>query len=173
MILVAGWVLGCSPIQVSNWRDPSADFGSYRSYGWSSPQPRATGDPLFDRAGFPAHVRTAADRELAAAGLAPRQESPDLRVSFRVERKTQRSTVTLPGGSRGVIGAPRMPERDVDLEWEEGTLVFEVHETRGNALVWRASARADLGEGESLEARRARLDEAVQKSFREFPRRAQ
>ena len=65
-----------------------------------------------------------------------------------------------------------MPERDVELEWEEGTLAFEIHETRGNALVWRASAQAALGEDESLEARRTRLDEAVQKSFREFPRRA-
>jgi hypothetical protein len=174
-IVLIGAVLlavGCSSISVRHDFDTQADFTAYQTYAWLQQPTTAVGDAeaaqrtntLLDK-----RIKRAVDAELAAKGMKPSAENPDLLVIYHtgLDRKVDvqdwgYSYPRYPYG--GWYGG------QVDVyEYDEGTLIVDLIDAESDQLVWRGTATKVIDETASPEKREANLNEVVTRLFADYP----
>jgi hypothetical protein len=164
--------VGCSSISVRHDFDTQADFTGYQTYAWLQQPTTAVGDAkaaqrtntLLDK-----RIRRAVDAQLAAKGMKPSAEDPDLLVIYHMglDRKVDvqdwgYSYPRYPYG--GWYGG------QVDVyEYDEGTLIVDLIDAESDQLVWRGTATKVIDETASPEKREANLNEVVTRLFADYP----
>jgi hypothetical protein len=161
-----------APPEPESMRDPGADFGAFRTFGWA-PAPGVTEADaplrLLDQ-----NIRTAIAAEMKRRGYEESAGNPDLRIAYdtasqeKIENNPVRVGIGMGswGGNFGGsvnVGSPSV------RNYQEGTLVIHAIDARRNAEVWQGRVSARIGKG-SLEP--AAVTAAVSTAMRDFPARS-
>ncbi len=166
----------CSTLRVSSDYDPAFDFSGLRSWDWLTDTPAGTVDPRLPTGLVEERIRAALEKHLAARGYQRSGSgTPDFRVGYHaaVEDKVDVRTINRASGYGPGWGAGRglMTSDTYVREYEQGTLILDVVDSRSNRLVWRGSAQAEVYSYSTPEQREARIDDAVAQILERFPPR--
>jgi len=144
------------------------DFSQYETYAWTSHEYLIEGSPLREGAPLDQRIRGAADKLIKGRGFkrVEREESPDLMINyvgmsndyFQAEGITKE---IAPGVKWiGDVNAHSM------RSYREGTLVFEVIDTKTEEMIWSGWV-TELAP--TIEKLRSRAEKATRKVFKHFP----
>ncbi len=170
---------GCAsgPMLLSDY-DRSADFASYRTYGFAS-------ELGTDRAGYSTliteHFKRAIGRELETRGYQHAETSPDLLVNFFVaitEKADIRST-PAPTAGAGYYGYryglyTGWPAYSTDVRtvrYKEGTANIDVIDAERSQLVWEGIAEGRVRD-EALQNPGPAISALVADLFSQYPAQA-
>lgn len=179
LLVLAGWMLAsCATNSVSTTADydRSANFGSYRTFGFF--------DPLgTDTAGYESLVtqtlKSATQREMESRGYTYAASGADLLINFnaKLAQQTRVSQTPAPppmyyGYRRGYYGGwgGYGNETRVD-QYVEGTLNIDVVDAKHKRLVWEGVAVGRVTK-KSQEDRQASIRAAVTEIFAKYPFKA-
>jgi hypothetical protein len=161
---------GCATRNVSSHVERSVDFAQFHTYDWGPADRLPTGDPRLDtNPFFHDYFQGAVEKELAAKGFEQSQAgTPDLLIHYHAN-VTRRFSVA---GVDDEYGACTTESCQPRLnEYEAGTLLLDVVDTRTNKVIWRgwAQQRVDrlLAGQESM---RQHVTESVVRMMARFPR---
>jgi hypothetical protein len=168
---VAAAASGCATTMTAGAHaERGLDFMQYRTYDWGPADALPTGDPRLDQNPFfQDHLLGAVERQLAARGFerAAEGETPDVRVHYHASisrRLDVRSADSRYGHCTG--------EECVEVtEFEAGTIVLDMVDTRTNRLVWRGWAQ-DSVEGvlDDSDRMEEQINQAVERILARLPR---
>ena len=170
---------GCAsePSILSDY-DRSADFASYRTYGFA--------DELgTDRAGYSTlitdHFKQAVGRELETRGYQHAESNPDLLVNFfvAISEKTDVRSTPAPTAGAGYYGYryglyTGWPAYSTDVRtvhYKEGTANIDVIDARRSQLVWEGVAEGRVRD-EALQNPGPAISALVAELFTEYPAQA-
>jgi hypothetical protein len=170
----AAFVAGCAsgPPQPVSMRDPQANFGAFKTFGWSAAQsPQATGQPMSI---VDSDIRAAITSELKRKGYveAAAGTTPDMALQYETGKAevTKGSPFSVGigvgsyGSSGGVgVGTSTSGTRNVT----EGMLMLRVIDPARNAEVWNGRVSRELGKNGAPNA--ALIHSAVADLLRDFP----
>ncbi|MBW2416673.1 MAG: DUF4136 domain-containing protein [Deltaproteobacteria bacterium] len=168
--------LGCAALPVETDYDPAFDFGGYKQFGWLTEKQPLTGDVRLDNPLLHERLREAIGQTLTAAGFeaVPSDDlaSADFRVGYHLALQRRLDVTTLdshygygPGANRWGHGPPETIVR----EYDEGTLVIDVVDSKSDRLVWRGSAYGRMSETATPEQRQERAHGVVATILELFP----
>jgi len=169
ILLVVLAVVGCAPVSVTGdisvevERDQSADFDSYKTFGWSG-KLLSLNDPegRWHRPDFPMapQTATAIKKELLSRGITEVAEHPDLKVLFAI------GVDMAPSGSNGE--AQQISELTQSIP--RGALGVFLLDPQSRRPVWSGVATGNALEKPNQETFTERLDYAIKEMFKSFPR---
>jgi hypothetical protein len=157
-------------MSVSSHAERGLDFAQYRTYDWGPADALPTGDPRLDKNPFfQDHLQGAVERQLAAKGFARSASgTPDLLIHYHASI-SQRIDVNRLDREYGYCYDENCLVRVI--EYEAGTLVLDIVDTRTNRLIWRGWAQENVEGVIDNQDRMARsIDEAVRRMLRRLPR---
>lgn len=171
----------CSTLKVDSDLAASSDFSAYSTYQWiAAPVSAGGGKPRFDSPMLREQVRKSVDAELKKRGYRRVDQGPsDLLVGYFAS-VASKARVTQVDTSMGfsssmphyVNTAYMMPSTTTLVDqFEQGSLIVGVGNARTRQILWRGSAEAEIGLNDSDSRRRNRIQSAVSKMFRSFPKR--
>ena len=160
-------LLGCSnafkDISVETATDERVDLAGYRSYAWAAAA-TLVHDPDYEWTALDmdigAEIMFLVDRELRAHGMTEAAASPDALVIYAVGVDMKAMDV--------VMGPDDTIERFEQIP--KGALVVVLADSETRRVMWVGSALAELVEEPTIEIRKKRLDYAISKMFKKFPR---
>lgn len=153
--------------------DPTANFGTYKTYGFISPL--GTDGPAYSSV-LSQLLKAATIRELEARGYRP-ADNPDLLVNFHVESKEKIRSTTSPAyggyygyragyyGTWGGYGGTEI------TQYTEGTLTVDLVDSARRQLVWEGTAVGRVRD-QDRENVQAAVDAIMPLLFAKFPYRA-
>jgi Domain of unknown function (DUF4136) len=155
--------------------DRSADFTSYKTFGFASPLGT-------DRDGYQSIVsqqlKRATQRELEARGMRLDTNAPQLLVNFNAALTDKLRVTTVPtapvgigyyGYRRGLYAAwPAYADQTVVSQYKEGTLNIDVVDAARKQLVWE-SVVSDSVTQKQLDNLPEAIDRAVAAAFAKYP----
>ena len=170
---------GCAsePSILSDY-DRSADFASYRTYGFA--------DELgTDRAGYSTlitdHFKQAVGRELETRGYQHAESNPDLLVNFfvAISEKTDVRSTPAPTAGAGYYGYryglyTGWPAYSTDVRtvhYKEGTANIDVIDAKRSQLIWEGVAEGRVRD-EALQNPGPAISALVAELFTEYPAQA-
>ena len=170
--LLAVALTGCATtMTVSSHFEPTAEFARYRNYDWGPADALPTGDPRLDtNPFFQDYLQGAIEKQLTLKGLEKSTSgTPDLLIHYHAN-VSQRINVNRVDRERGYCyGDDCLVKTEVD-DYEAGTLVLDVVDTRTNKVVWRGwaqdSVEGVIGDRDRMEAK---IDEAVPRMLNRLP----
>jgi hypothetical protein len=167
--LLATVAAGCATMLVSSHIQRDVDFGRYRTYDWGPADALPTGDPRLDRNPFfKDHMQGAVERGLARKGLTlSTSGTPDLLIHYHAN-VTQRIDVDRIDQRYGYCYGNDCNVRLMD--YEAGTIVLDVVDTRTNRVVWRGWAQDSLdGVIDNQDRMEKMINQAVAKMLERLP----
>ena len=168
-LLLAAAAAGCAPITVGAHLERSANFAEYVSYDWEPPDNLPVGDPRLDNNPFfNDYLQGAVERRLAAKGFERAQgQQPDLLVHYHAT-VSQKLDVYRDDSHMGYCYDNCDPQY---VEYEQGTLVLDIVDTRTRRIVWRGWAEQSLSGVIDDQVRLEReVDRGVEKMMQQLPR---
>jgi len=166
LILACAILLGgCAPISTNFDYEVGWDFDSLKTYQLLTPPADAGINSLSrDR------VTNAINSELAAAGYSAVDADPDFQVAYHggSENKIEVSNWGYAYGQRGAYYGASRSSVDV-YQYQEGSLIIDIVDTKTHKLVWRGTARKVLDTNPTPEERTATINAAVAKILEAFP----
>lgn len=163
---------GCaSTMTVSSHVESGIDFGQYRTFDWGPADELPVGDPRLDQNPFfKDHLQGAVEKELTLHGitLAESGRAPDLQIHYHasINRRINVSGVDRKLGD--CIGANCLPQV---TEYEAGTLVLDIVDSRTKRVVWRGWAQDTvegvIGDNKKMERQ---IDEAIPRMLARLPK---
>ena len=168
--LFASAVTGCATMMVSSHVQRDIDFARYRTYDWGPADALPTGDPRLDHNPFfKDHMQGAVEKHLAVRGLELSSGgTPDLLIHYHAN-VTQRIDVNRVDRQYGYCYGEDCNVRV--MEYEAGTLVLDVVDTRTNRVVWRGWAQDSLeGVIDNQDRMERMINEAVAQMMERLPR---
>jgi len=183
LITIAALVIsqtGCKSIRTSSFHDPKSDGSNLSTFDWNKKQKNWHGATSDERQ-VRVYLQEAIQRNLTSRGYTKVDTpNPSFLVSHRI-RIVEKSDVVEqePYDDKvGQVGARfrtdsgwqwmEEPQEEVIRYYEEGTLVVDVTTPAGK-VIWRGIASTEVKRALEREARRERLDKAIDQLFREFP----
>ena len=163
-------VTACAPLTVSSYVQRGLDFASYRTYDWGPPDAFPTGDPRLDRNPFfKDHFEGAVERQMAARGFEKATSGvPDLLIHYHASIK-QRLDVNRIDREYGYCYDESCQVKVI--EYEAGTLVLDIVDSRTNRLIWRCWSQKSVQALLDNEDEMARtINEAVKRMLERLPR---
>jgi hypothetical protein len=163
-------VTGCaSTMNVSSHVQSGLDFEQYRTYDWGPADALPTGDARLDKNPFfQDHVEGAVDKQLASRGLersAPGKADLLIHYHASIDR---RLNVNVADRQYGYCYQDDCPA--YVSEYEAGTLVVDVVDTRTNRVIWRSWAQDSvepmLNNADTMERK---INEGVTRMMERFP----
>jgi Domain of unknown function (DUF4136) len=151
--------------QVKTDFDHQANFAQYKTYSWQEIKPA---NSLWD-----ARIKNAVDAQLAAKGWTQVDSGGDVAIVAIKTTQTQRSLQTFYDGFGGGWGWRRFggggfgESTTTEQDYEEGTLIVDMYDTKTKQLIWRSSAEDTLSN--KAEKNEKNLDKGVAKMFKKFP----
>ncbi len=180
LALLALPAAACSPVKVSTNQVPGASqkVARYQTYAWlpSQPKDEAPGNPFVE-----ANLKQGVDCDLAAKAFrrVEPSQNPDFWVGWHltmartsVESLNAACGYTLEptyGAPAGYGGGGLAPPGTYAPDYEQGTLILDIVDAPSNKLVWRGSAKADLGAGVAGSDADKKVHKAVDKVLAKFP----
>ncbi len=165
--LLALGAAGCATMSVASHREVNVDFAQFHTWDWGQADALPTGDPRLDsNQAFNDSLQGAIEKTLATRGLAraPRGGKPDLLVHYHAN-VSQRFQVGEPDVN--CVPGNCAPST---IEYEQGTLVLDVVDTRTDKVVWRGWAQDSVqGIIDNQERLEQLVNEAVTKILAQFP----
>ena len=146
------------------------DFSQYETYAWTSHEYLEKDSPLREGAPLDNQIRGAADKYIERNGFkrVEREESPDLMINYvgmgNDYFKAEGVTKEISPGVKW-IGDPNAHSM---RSYREGTLVFEVVDTKTDVMVWSGWV-TELAP--SIAKLQAKAEKATRKVFKHFPSR--
>jgi len=160
---------GCATMNVSSHVDRGVDFAQYHTWDWGPADTLPTGDPRLDNNPFfKDYLEGAFEKQFAVRRFEKvATGTPDLRIHYHAN-VSQRFEVNGIDRSRGYCYDDCEP-RVVD--YEQGTLVIDVVDTRTSKVVWRGWAQDSMnGVIDNQDRLAAQIDKAVTRMMERFPR---
>jgi hypothetical protein len=161
---------GCATMNVSSHVEPTADFARYTTYDWGPADALPTGDPRLDNSPFfNDYMQGAVEKQFAAHQVARVKENgtPDLLVHYHAN-VSQRIDVNRIDRQRGYCADDDCQARV--SEYDAGTLVIDIVDTRTNRVVWRGWAQSSFEGVIDNQGRLADvIQDAVAKMMARFP----
>lgn len=164
---------GCATMTVSSHVQHGLDFSQYRTYDWGPADALPTGDPRLDKNPFfRDHVEGAVEKQLAARGFdRPPSGTADLLLHYHASI-TQRIDVNRVDREYGYCYGGDCQARVI--EYEAGTLVLDVVDTRTNRVIWRGWAQDSVEDVLDNQDKMARkINQAITRMLERFPRKLQ
>ena len=162
-------VTSCATMNVSSHVQSGLDFAQYRTYDWGPADALPTGDPRLDKNPFfRDHILGAVEKQMAARGY-ERSESgtPDLLIHYHASIN-QRIDVYGVDRDHGYCYDDDCKARVRD--YEAGTLVLDLVDTRTNRVIWRGWAQDTVEDVLNNQDRMAKkIDEAVRRMLARLP----
>jgi hypothetical protein len=157
-------------MNVSSHVQAGLDFAQYRTYDWGPADALPTGDPRLDKNPFfQDHILGAVEKQMAVKGY-ERSESgttPDLRIHYHASIN-QRIDVYGVDRDHGYCYDDDCKARVTD--YEAGTLVLDLVDTRTNRVIWRGWAQDTVEDVLNNQDRMAKkIDEAVRRMLARLP----
>ena len=169
-------------VEIKTNKDDTADFSSVRTYAWLPPAPIVQNtapdslrNPTLSQEALGPAITAAVDRELTARGLvqAP-PDVADVHVAYFAALGMGFSQTYL-GEYYGYItgwGAPvalgAAPSTSTTI-YEKGTVLVDVVNRSAKRVVWRGTAVTRIQHEHTLEKRVTRINDGVERMFRDFP----
>jgi hypothetical protein len=147
--------------------DRTADFSKFKTYAWLSGTPAA--EPFLDK-----RIVAAIDGQLAAKGLTPSADRPDLFVRYHLAVSVQKSisgTASGIGPGFGWHGGLGTFDARVN-ELPVGALVIDLADAAKRELVWRGVGVKEIDIDANPDKRDAAIGKAVAKILTNFPPKA-
>jgi hypothetical protein len=160
---------GCATLTVSSHIERGVDFRQYATYDWGPPDNLPIGDPRLDNNPFFAdRLQGAVEKALAANGYERAAGSPpDLLVHYHAN-VMQRFDVNAADQPYGYCYGDNCEARVV--EFEEGTLVVDLIDTKTNKVVWRGWAQDTMtGVIDHQDRLDQKVDDGITKMMRRLP----
>jgi hypothetical protein len=170
MVALAATASACATtMTASSYVERGLSFTQYRTYDWGPPDALPTGDPRLDKDPFfQDHVAGAVEKALAAKGFERSSNAaPDLLIHYHasITHRLDVNRVDRQYGYCYGVGC----EPDV-TEYEAGTLVLDVVDTRTNRVIWRGWAQDTIEDTLTNRDRMARhINDAVTRMMVTFP----
>lgn len=146
--------------------DKTANFATFKTYGLKDGT--KVGNPLIDN-----RIVAAIESELAAKGLKPSAEKPDITVIYHVAFDKQKDITAFStgGGPYGYRwGGGWGGTTDVRVnEILVGTLVIDVADANKNEVVWRGMGVKEVDVQAKADKRDKNINAAVKKILKDFP----
>ncbi|RYC66265.1 MULTISPECIES: DUF4136 domain-containing protein [Spirosoma] len=175
-------MIGCAP-RVTVDSNSRVNFSKYRTYAWMDSDIKAGENPLYYNQLATESVENTLSRVLSEKGLKPVRSRPDLLVGYHffVEDKTR--TVAAPtspfygpylGWGRWGYGGwgPGWwgwgGQQYTQEQYQAGTVVVDMVDTRTRQLVWRGSVQNAIGDPARIAAQ---LTKEVERIAEKFPER--
>jgi hypothetical protein len=156
---------------VSSHVDRGINFARYRTYDWGPADALPTGDPRLDKNPFfKDHVEGAVEKQLAARGLEMSTSgTPDLLIHYHASIN-QRIDVNRVDRRYGYCYGVDCPSNVI--EYEAGTLVLDIVDSRTNRVIWRGWAQ-DTVEGvlDNEDEMARQINEAITRMLTRLPPR--
>ena len=162
--------VGCATMTVSSHVQSGIDFTRYRTYDWGPADALPTGDPRLDKNPFfQDHVQGAVEKRLAARGFERSASgTADLLIHYHASID-QRIDPYRADQQRGYCYESDC--KATVLNYEAGTLVLDIVDTRTNRVIWRGWAQDSIERVLDHRDRMARkIDEAVRRMVQRLPR---
>jgi hypothetical protein len=166
--LVTVAIAGCATtMSVSSHVERGLDFSRYRTFDWGTPDELPTGDPRLDADPFfKDNVQGAVEKALAGRGLAL-SETPDLRVHYHASIN-RRINVNSVDRARGYCPSGNCQAEIA--EYDAGTLVIDMVDTRTGKVIWRGWAQDAVGDMlEDRDVMARMINEAVTRLIERLP----
>jgi hypothetical protein len=163
-------ITGCATMLVSSHVQRDIDFARYHTYDWGPADALPTGDPRLDQNPFfKDHMQGAVERHMAQRGVELSSGgTPDLLIHYHAN-VTQRIDVNRIDKQYGYCYGDDCSVRV--MEYEAGTLVLDIVDTRTNRVVWRGWAQESLeGVIDNQDRLGRMIDEAVAQMMKLLPR---
>jgi len=173
VFIFAGFVGGCSSLEVNSDYDRDADFSTYSTYSWLDQPDAARGNQANDL--VIRRIESAIDNQLQLAGLTKSMGTGDLGIVWHgsSEERTSTSVDTYGYGGAGWgygyngwwgggMGTTVVSHNTYD----EGMLIIDLIDTKENQLVFRSVATAVLG---SQSGTQEFIDKVVAKMIGKYP----
>jgi hypothetical protein len=155
---------------VSSHVERGLDLSPYRTFDWGPADALPTGDPRLDQNPlFKDQVQGAVEKQLAARGIElSTSGTPDLRIHYHANI-TQRIDVNRADRAYGYCSGGDCPADTI--EYEAGTLILDIIDTRSNRLIWRGWAQNSVEDLLDDPDKMARMiNEAVTRMLERLPR---
>jgi hypothetical protein len=139
-ILLALVASGCATMNVGSHVERGLNFRAFRTFEWGPADALPTGDPRLDQNPFfKDHVQGAVEKQLIAKGFerVPADTLPDLLIHYHANI-SKRIDVALIDREHGYCYDNCEPRV---IEYEAGTLVLDIVDTRTNRVIWRGWAQ--------------------------------
>ena len=159
-------VLACATPQVDVSYEEDADFSALKTFAWYPRETRIGGDraaalpPDLPNAVRPMVESTL--REKGYAKVAP--QSADFLVVYHLSLERRIDTQMLAGALSGSEWEMHRPTEHT-VEYDEGTLIIDLLDTRSRRLVWSGRSQRRL----HREARPHEVEESVSRILARFP----
>jgi hypothetical protein len=169
MAILTMVVAGCATtMTVSSHVQRGLDFAQYTTYDWGPADALPTGDPRLDKDPFfQDHMQGAVEKRLAMKGFKRLFSGrPDLLIHYHASINERIHVDPFDRGSSSCDS----PECVSVVEFEAGTLVLDIVDTRADRVIWRGWAQQALGDMLDNRERMARtIDEAVGRMLDRLP----
>ena len=154
MLAIAGALLAATAYaqKVTTDANPSAPFGSYKSYGWTNGTPAP--NPRTEQG-----IHSMVGAQLAARGLAE-SNTPDMFVATHAVTAQQPQLIV--NGFDWALGGTASVET-----YTVGTLVVDIYDARTKQMVWRGVAADSISDKPEKHA--SRINKALEKMFSKYP----
>ncbi len=183
--LLAGLMIiySCSRRNIYIDYDPDISFTNLKSYSWVPGTPTKTGNIKLDSNSLMhSRIKTEIDNWLKAHGYEKQhQAQADFLVTYyvTVEKKTEVLVINdyygYPGdwdyGYYGYHGYGGGFSREYVNEYDYGTLIIDIVNSKTQKLMWRGTVGGQVYESERPKKKIARIAKAVDRILRNFPPR--
>jgi len=168
VLLVFGFLAGCSSVSVTNDYDPAADFSTYNTfsiYDGVIKDSKLENVPLAKK-----RVLEAITNEMQKKGLTETEAGiADLTI-YAQGGTAEKMNVTDYGYGYGGWWGPYPYGRDIDVSYyTEASLVIDLVDNAKKELVWRGIGTGVVQQSGTPEERQQRIDDAVAKILDQYP----
>ena len=165
---------GCAPIEVVSQHEPGFDFKSLKTFQILKNQQQDIQDVSMPKELLDKSFETAFTNALTEKGFSKAEADPDFLISYYVVVKTIQDTLYIHTyyNNIGYYGADNIsrskPRVDI-VEYQVGSLVVDIIDTKSKGNIWRGSAATPVGLYKDEEKQVKRINTVVQKILKSFP----
>ena len=150
-------IVSCSSVyDVGYDYDQQTNFEGLKTYDWLPVPKGIRGDTLVQE-----RIKNAVNSELEAKGLRMTSDEPDFLIAMQAGTEDKVRNVPEHWGYKHT--------KSRRVEYEEGTLVLDFVDPASKELIWRGTAKADVDSKMAPEKIDKLVNEAVEKTLKNFP----
>ncbi|MCZ6767200.1 MAG: DUF4136 domain-containing protein [bacterium] len=164
-----------SPIDYTSHVSPHAEFKRYGTWDWVPVPKGLQSDPRASDPDLRARIEEAVTKQMDIRGYRKTRNASDMMVNYHVafQRIDKDYMKQLYDGK--YLPAYRMDFKGSGKakgEWEEGSIIVFVFETKTQELIWQSSAKAEITGGQAPDDKAVtRLNNAILNMFSSLPGR--
>ncbi|RKG58749.1 DUF4136 domain-containing protein [Corallococcus sp. AB011P] len=175
-VLVGLGLASCAGVDVGTNYDPAAvqRIQQFHTYAWLT-HPQQTKDTRINNDITNSQVTGAVDQDLQARGYqrVDASANPDFLIGWQgaINKRLSAETVDNYWGYPWdpFWGSYYGPSQTYVREYDEGTLILDVVDAKEKKLVWRGTAKSDIGNSPSAQTDSGKIEKGVNKMLKDFP----